>query len=168
MDYARVAEAWLEVLDEAVASRGCERVSRRTELAREKPVDTAVGGEPLGQAHPRPHPGTLRQLPPPNLYPFAACGADDLLMEGLWVEYPERLSIGDHVNVNRDCWIGAGGGVTIGDWVLIGPRVMIFSQNHVFDGVDVPIALSADQLAPVTIENDAWIGAAPSSCRGSR
>lgn len=95
-----------------------------------------------------------------TIYPFAACGRDDLIMEGLWVEYPERLSIGDHVNVNRDCFINAAGGVTIGDWAMLGPRVVIYSQNHAIDRLDVPISLAAEERAPVVIGADVWLGAA--------
>jgi acetyltransferase-like isoleucine patch superfamily enzyme len=104
-------------------------------------------------------PGRLGSFLRRKAYPFASCGKDDLLMERLWVEYPERLHIGDHVNVNRDCFINAGGGVTIGDWVLIGPKVVIYSQNHVFDGIDVPMSLGPDRREPVRIGHDVWVGA---------
>jgi maltose O-acetyltransferase len=104
-------------------------------------------------------PGRLGSFLRRRVYPFASCGPDDLLMEGLWVEYPERLAIGDHVNVNRDCYINAGGGVTIGDWVLIGPRVCILSQNHIIDSIAVPISLADDERKPVVLGDDVWIGA---------
>jgi acetyltransferase-like isoleucine patch superfamily enzyme len=104
-------------------------------------------------------PGGLGSFLRRHLYRFASCGRDDLLMEGLWVEYPQRLKIGDHVNINRDCFISAAGGVTIGDWVLIGPRVLIYSQNHVFDHVTVPISMAPDDRGPVLIGSDVWIGA---------
>lgn len=104
-------------------------------------------------------PGGIGSFLRRHFYRFAACGRDNLLMEGLWVEYPRRLTIGEHVNINRDCFISAAGDVTIGDWVLIGPRVVIYSQNHVVDGIDVPISLAPDARAAVRIDADAWIGA---------
>lgn len=103
-------------------------------------------------------PGAVGSFLRRHFYRFAACGADDLLMEGMWVEYPARLSIGNHCNINRDCFIQAAGGVTVGDWVLIAPRVAIISQNHVFDGIDVPVSMAPDHRASVVIGDDAWIG----------
>lgn len=105
-------------------------------------------------------PGGLGSFLRRHLYRFAACGRDDLLMEGLWVEYPQRLRIGDHVNINRDCFLNAGGEITIGDWVLVGPKVVIYSQNHIIDGIDVPISCAPDEYGPVTVGDDVWIGAA--------
>ena len=90
-------------------------------------------------------------------YAFLSCGSDVFLCEGLWVEYPQRLSLGNHVGINQDCFINAGGGVSIADWVLIGPRVTIYSQNHDTSRVDVPLALASDVKAPVVIGEGAWL-----------
>lgn len=103
-------------------------------------------------------PGGIGSFLRRHFYGFGACGRDNLLMEGLWVEYPHRLFVGEHCNINRGCFINAGGGVTIGDWVLIGPHVTIYSQNHIFDAIDVPVSMAPDKRAPVVIEDDAWIG----------
>ncbi|MHB8706027.1 MAG: acyltransferase [Coriobacteriia bacterium] len=92
-----------------------------------------------------------------RLYGFASCGKDCLLLENVWVEYPEKLSLGEHVNVARGVIINAAGGVEIEDWVLLGPDVIIYSQDHVFDGIDVPISMAPDRRAPIRIERAAWI-----------
>jgi len=90
-------------------------------------------------------------------YGFASCGKDCLLLENVWVEYPEGLTIGEHVNIARGVIINAAGGVTIADWVLLGPDVIIYSQDHVFDGIEVPISMAHDKRAPIHIGEAAWI-----------
>ena len=94
-----------------------------------------------------------------RLYGFGSCGTDVLLCEGLWVEYPRSLDIGDHVGINRNCSINAGGGVMISDWCLIGPSVTIYSQNHDLSRIDVPLALAGDIRAPVCVGKGVWLAA---------
>ncbi len=90
-------------------------------------------------------------------YGFASCGKDCLLLENVWVEYPEGLTIGEHVNIARGVIINAAGGVEIADWVLLAPDVIIYSQDHVFDNIDVPISMAHDRRAPIHIGEAAWI-----------
>lgn len=92
-----------------------------------------------------------------HLYGFAQCGRDCLLLENVWVEYPENLSIGEHVNLARGVIINASAGVIIQDWALIGPHVIIYSQDHTFDGITGPISMAPDRRAPITIGEGAWI-----------
>lgn len=92
-----------------------------------------------------------------HLYGFASCGKDCLLLENVWVEYPEKLTLGEHVNIARGVIINAAGGVEIADWVLLGPDVIIYSQDHVFDHIDVPISMAPDKRAPIRIGCAAWI-----------
>lgn len=95
-----------------------------------------------------------------QLYPFARVGQDVYLGESFYAEYPSRLSIGSHVSINRGCMINAGGGVTIEDWVIVGPGVMIYSQNHDLAGdPSIPFALLADVRQPVVIGAGCWLGA---------
>ena len=82
------------------------------------------------------------------------------IAEGFWAEYPQSVRFGTSVGLNRGCFINAGGGVTIDDWVLIGPNVMIYSQTHDLDGDPaLPLALRADVRRPVHIAQGAWLGA---------
>lgn len=102
-------------------------------------------------------PGGLGSMLRRTLYGFAACGKDCLILENVWVEYPEGLSIGEHVNIARGVIINAAGTVVIDDWALLAPDVIIYSQDHVFDGIDVPISLAEDRRAPIHIGEAAWI-----------
>jgi len=71
----------------------------------------------------------------------------------------EGLRVGTNSGWGVGCFINAGGGVTIGNDVLIGPRVVIHSLNHVYKDAKVPIRLQGHVAKPVVIEDDVWIGA---------
>lgn len=79
------------------------------------------------------------------------------IFEGTQINAPWNLVLGDRVSINRDCTIHAGGKVSIGDDVLIGPKVVIYSQNHVFRSLDLPINEQGYEFREVVIENDVWI-----------
>jgi len=104
-------------------------------------------------------PGRLGSFMRRKMYGFRSCGDDLLLCEGLWVDYPGALDLGNHVSINRNATINAGGGVTIGDWVMLGPGVTIYSQNHDLSRADIPLALVEDVRVPVYIGEGAWLGA---------
>ncbi|MRR12421.1 acyltransferase [bacterium] len=95
-----------------------------------------------------------------RLYGFQSRGRELFIGEGFWAEFPDRIAFGDSVGLNRGCFINAGGGVTIEDWVLIGPNVTIYSQSHDIDGdPGVPLALRGDIRKPVRIGRGAWLAA---------
>lgn len=102
-------------------------------------------------------PGGFGSLLRRRFYGFASCGSDCLILENVWIEYPEGLTIGEHVNIARGAIINAAGGVVIDDWALIGPDVIMYSQDHVFDDIDVPISMADDRRAPIHIGAASWI-----------
>lgn len=52
------------------------------------------------------------------------------------------------------------GDIRIGDNVMMGPEVMIWTRNHCFNRVDIPMRLQGfSEDKPVLIEDDVWIGA---------
>jgi acetyltransferase-like isoleucine patch superfamily enzyme len=51
----------------------------------------------------------------------------------------ESLTIGDNVGINHYCYIGVRGSVSIGNNVIFGPRVSVFSENHKFNLINTPI-----------------------------
>lgn len=69
-----------------------------------------------------------------------------------------ELSIGDNSGLGVNCQ--AVGPIRIGRDVMIGPDVIIFTSNHRFDRLDIPMREQGYQPArPVIIEDDVWIGA---------
>ncbi|MBC7630447.1 acyltransferase [Aeromicrobium sp.] len=69
------------------------------------------------------------------------------------------ITIGDSSSVGDYSYIGAAGGVFIGARVLMGQKVSLHSQNHVFDDPDRPIQVQGTTEVGIVIEDDCWIGA---------
>lgn len=75
------------------------------------------------------------------------------------VVHSNRLKVGKFFAVNSGTYINAMGGITIGNYVIIGPNVTISSGKHLIDGRFPPICSRPSALMPVVIEDDVWIGA---------
>ncbi|MGK5681606.1 sugar O-acetyltransferase [Actinoplanes sp. URMC 104] len=71
-------------------------------------------------------------------------------------EFGFNVSVGDRFYANFDCVLLDGGGITIGDDVLFGPRVGIYTSNHAIDAAER--AAGACYAKPVTIGNRVWVG----------
>jgi len=69
------------------------------------------------------------------------------------------LTIGDNVGINDYCYIAVRGDVVIGNDVIIGPGVYIFSENHNYDNPNLPIRKQGVTKRLTKIGNDVWIGA---------
>jgi len=75
-----------------------------------------------------------------------------------FIHYPERLVVGEGVNMNYSVYIDASGGVEIGDYSGLGPFSVIMSSVHKHPA-DNFWRFSGDTLAPVRIGKDCMIGA---------
>lgn len=107
----------------------------------------------------------LRQIPG-----FAGCAIRNLLIPyqngthvTIWdhvqIDAPELLRMGDFVSINRYSIINAAGGITMGDRVMTGPRVTVYSQNHRFSDPSDPIWDQGYVRKPVRIGNNVWLAA---------
>ena len=72
-------------------------------------------------------------------------------------EFGYNISIGNNFYANFDCIMLDGGGIEIGDNVLFGPRVGIYTSNHATDMWER--IHGACYAKPVKIGNNVWIGA---------
>jgi len=72
-------------------------------------------------------------------------------------EFGRHIHIGNNFYANFDCVMLDGGGITIGDDVLLGPRVGIYTSNHAIDPAER--AAGACYARPVRIGNRVWVGA---------
>lgn len=95
----------------------------------------------------RPLPGSLSIMPP------------------FFCDYGRATSFGERVVVNQGCSFSDLGGITVGDRVLIGPRVTLTTAGH---PVDPDERFAAITHAPIVIEDDVWIGAAATLTPGVR
>lgn len=90
---------------------------------------------------------------------LGALGPDTRIGYGFRVTSPDKIRIGSHCDFNEGVFITGGGGVTIGDYVGLGPGVKIWSVNHRYQDPDTPWILQGHELLPVAIEDDVWLGA---------
>lgn len=72
-------------------------------------------------------------------------------------EFGFNISIGDNFYANFDCIMLDGGGIEIGNNVLFGPRVGIYTSNHAIDAMER--VQGGCYAKPVKIGNNVWIGA---------
>lgn len=78
------------------------------------------------------------------------------------------ITIGDRTGISEYCHLGGQGGLTIGEDVLMGPGVRIFTEDHVFARSDVAIRLQGEARSSVVIESDCWIGGGATILAGVR
>jgi len=89
---------------------------------------------------------------------FKSCGHHINIEKNAFFGDGSKLSIGNYSGLGLNCRIH--GPVSIGNYVMMGPDVLIMTRNHRFDRVDVPMALQGPSEArPIIIEDDVWIGA---------
>ena len=70
----------------------------------------------------------------------------------------EGLVIGNNVGIAQNCFIQVRGKVVIGNDVIFGPNVSIFSENHNFDNPDLPVSGQGETRKGVIIEDGVWLG----------
>jgi len=90
---------------------------------------------------------------------FGACGDSQTFQMNMRVTNPRKLRIGRRCNFGQGVFITAGGGVTLGDYVGMGPESKIWSVNHRFDDPDTPWLEQGYEYKEVVIGDDVWIGA---------
>ncbi len=71
-------------------------------------------------------------------------------------EFGFNIHIGDSFYANFDCVMLDGGGISIGDNVLFGPRVAVYTSNHAIDASER--VRGACYAKPVRIGSNTWIG----------
>lgn len=71
-------------------------------------------------------------------------------------DYGLGASFGEQVFINQGCYFLDLGGITIGDRVMIGPRVTLATAGH---PVELAYRKAFITHAPICIEDDVWIGA---------
>ena len=85
----------------------------------------------------------------------AAVGRDVRLRMPLTIYQPEQLRLGDRVEIGEYVHIRAAAGLTIGSRVLIATHSILTTRGH---PRELP-RFGVVEDAPITIEDDVWIGA---------
>lgn len=77
---------------------------------------------------------------------------------GVYRNLGERLVVGNRVGFAQNCFIAVRGPVEIGDDAIFGPSAKIFSENHNFQNLDIPIASQGESRKGVKIGCGSWVG----------
>ncbi|MFC6255204.1 sugar O-acetyltransferase [Secundilactobacillus hailunensis] len=84
-------------------------------------------------------------------------GKDPFIEPNFRCEFGRNITVGDHFYANYDCVMLDGAPITIGTHVLFGPKVGLYTSNHLFDPVERRTGGCTAQ--PITIGNDVWLAA---------
>ncbi|WP_350289499.1 acyltransferase [uncultured Croceitalea sp.] len=74
-----------------------------------------------------------------------------------YIEFIEKLNIGEYCFINDGTYWSAKGGIEIGSNVIFGPQTVIWTYNHDYSGTHLPYG-GDDILKKVTIGDNVWIG----------
>lgn len=81
------------------------------------------------------------------------------IMGGCKFENYRKTKFGKWVFVNHDTTFSTPQGITVGDYVMIGPKCLFASVHHSFDDWDKPMIFQHAEIKNIVIEDDVWIGA---------
>lgn len=81
------------------------------------------------------------------------------ILSGAEVFNAHNLTIGANSGIGQDCKLNCEEEIVIGERVLIGPEVLIFTSNHIWDKNKKTYFGQGMTRKKVIIEDDVWIGA---------
>lgn len=91
------------------------------------------------------------------------CGKNLSTGIGIRIQCPNYVSFGNNCGLNDYCWIAAnsnqGGKIKFGNNVLIGPKCVFHSGNHVFKNKTKLIIEQGFIFNEIIVEDDVWIAA---------
>jgi acetyltransferase-like isoleucine patch superfamily enzyme len=82
--------------------------------------------------------------------------ASTIIFVPFYTNFGRFITIGKNVFINHACSFLDMGGITIGDNVLIGPKVNLITENHPLNPADRKSLV----CQPIVVKRNAWIGAA--------
>lgn len=88
---------------------------------------------------------------------FKSAGEDITIKHGAYFGDGKNIVMGKMSQLGINCKVE--NDLVMGDYVLMGPEVVIYSSMHAYSDIETPIMLQgAKEIAPVHIGNDVWIG----------
>ena len=89
---------------------------------------------------------------------FRSSGPGLNIESGAWFGSGRQVSVGARSGIGIRCQLH--GDVAIGDDVMMGPETLVYTANHDFSDLSLPmIDQGRTTPRPVVIEDDVWIGA---------
>lgn len=95
---------------------------------------------------------------------FGRCGKNMWVESPFFCDYGSLTSIGDNVFINFNCTILDAAPVVIGNDVLFGPNVHLYSATHPTD--PAVRAEGLEYAKPINIQDNVWIGGSSVICPG--
>jgi|GEM_PF-481487 len=86
---------------------------------------------------------------------LASCGEDVVLRDGANILVPQKVRLGHHVAIGHHSLLRGLGGITIGNFVLLGDHVILATSSHPTDEVHYHNYWEA----PITLHDNVWLGA---------
>ncbi|WP_237762934.1 acyltransferase [Paenibacillus sp. A3] len=86
------------------------------------------------------------------------CGDNVFVGRSVEIKHWEKLSIGSNVSIHKQCYLDAGGGITIDNDVSVAHQTSMISFEHTWDDASLPIRDNPVKYAPITIQSDVWVG----------
>ena len=92
---------------------------------------------------------------------------------GKWVNIDKGVTFATDIKLGEGSGIGANcsipTGVTIGNHVMMGIDILMFTNEHRHDDITVPMGLQGrTKVMPIVIEDDVWIGSRSLIMKGVR
>lgn len=98
---------------------------------------------------------------------FMNIGRNLMIWPNVFITHSYNISAGNYLCINYGAQIDGRGGITIGDYVLVGPTVFIGSSNHdILSNINNPRIFTGHTPSPVKIGSNVWIGANSVICPG--
>lgn len=86
-------------------------------------------------------------------------GKDSILFcTGVIAQKGTGITVGNRTGIGARAFLAGQGGITIGDDVITGPNIQIFSENHNFSDQTVTIKEQGVTKQPTIIGNNCWLG----------
>ena len=81
-----------------------------------------------------------------------------LFCTGIIAYRGKGITIGDRTGISARAYFAGQGGITVGNDVIMGPNVQIFSENHNFSDLNSTIKEQGVTKQAVIIGNNCWLG----------
>lgn len=89
-----------------------------------------------------------------------------LFCTGIIAQKGTGIIIGNRTGIGARAFLAGQGGINIGDDVITGPNIQVFSENHNFSNLSLTIKEQGVTKQPTTIGNNCWIGGGVSILAG--
>jgi acetyltransferase-like isoleucine patch superfamily enzyme len=81
-----------------------------------------------------------------------------LFCTGIIAQKGTGITIGDRTGIGARAFLAGQGGITIGNDVITGPNIQVFSENHNFSDLTQTIKEQGVTKQPTVIGNNCWLG----------